>query len=190
MSSRSDHFPFGTRQKCGSCLGIWAVVPGTMSAAGLPGDIYPVSGLDLAWRESRAGIPANETGVAVIDSDGQVLNVGWVRGADESIAWAQRAAGDGDALMFVDAPLVVRDSVGQRLCETQVGQRYGKWKVSANGTSLQSPSAEVRVRYGSDEDFLESVPTSVCLQSATSHWGSRFEVCDCGLSPLAPRSLQ
>ena len=40
---------------------------------------------------------------------------------------------------FVNAPLVVRNTVGQRLCETQVGRRYGKWKVSANSTSLQSP---------------------------------------------------
>ena len=95
--------------------------------------------MDLAWRESRAGLPANETGVAVIDSGGQVLDAGWVRGVDESIAWAQQAAGDGDALIFVDAPLVVRNTVGQRLCETQVGRRYGKWKVSANSTSLQSP---------------------------------------------------
>jgi predicted RNase H-like nuclease len=96
-------------------------------------------GVDLAWRESRGGLPANETGVAVIDSGGQVLDAGWVRGVDEAIAWAHQAAGEGDALMFVDAPLVVGNQAGQRLCETQVGQRYGKWKVSANSTSLQSP---------------------------------------------------
>jgi predicted RNase H-like nuclease len=96
-------------------------------------------GVDLAWRESRGGLPANETGVAVIDSGGQVLDAGWVRGVDKAIAWAKQAAGEGDALMFVDAPLVVRNQAGQRLCETQVGQRYGKWKVSANTTSLQSP---------------------------------------------------
>src|SRR5258708_36505566 len=41
--------------------------------------------------------------------------------------------------MFVDAPLVVRNQAGQRLCETQVGQRYGKWRVSANTTNLRSP---------------------------------------------------
>lgn len=96
-------------------------------------------GVDLAWREGRAGHPANETGVAVIDSGGQVLEAGWLRGVDETVAWAQQAAGDGDAVMFVDAPLLVRNQAGQRLCETQVGQRYGKWRVSANTTNLQSP---------------------------------------------------
>ncbi len=41
--------------------------------------------------------------------------------------------------MFVDAPLVVRNEKGQRLCETQVGQRYWHWKVSANTTNIHSP---------------------------------------------------
>jgi predicted RNase H-like nuclease len=58
---------------------------------------------------------------------------------DETTAWADAAAGPGDAVMFVDAPLVVRNPASQRLCETQVGQRYGRWKVSANSTNLRSP---------------------------------------------------
>ena len=41
--------------------------------------------------------------------------------------------------MFVDAPLVVCNEKGQRRCETQVGQRYGRWKVSANTTNIHSP---------------------------------------------------
>jgi predicted RNase H-like nuclease len=96
-------------------------------------------GVDLAWREGTADVPANETGVAVIDGDGRILDAGWTRGADDTISWAEGAAGDGDAMMFVDAPLVVGNLTGQRLCETQVGQRYGRWKVSANTTNLGSP---------------------------------------------------
>jgi predicted RNase H-like nuclease len=34
-------------------------------------------GVDLAWRENRADLPANETGVAAIDSAGHVLDTGW-----------------------------------------------------------------------------------------------------------------
>jgi predicted RNase H-like nuclease len=96
-------------------------------------------GVDLAWREDRAELPANETGVAVIDSGGQILDAGWTRGVHQTLAWADGAAGHGDALMFVDASLVVRNRSGQRLCETQVGQRHGRWKVSANTTNSQSP---------------------------------------------------
>src|SRR5216683_7802562 len=96
-------------------------------------------GVDLAWREGRAEVPANETGLAVIDAGGQILNAGWVRGVQQTLAWADAAAAGGDALMFIDAPLVVRNDAGQRLCETQVGQRYGGWKVSANTTNIRSP---------------------------------------------------
>lgn len=95
-------------------------------------------GVDLAWREDHAEVPANETGVAAIDADGRVLEADWTRGVEQTLAWAGAAASHGDALMFVDAPLVVRNAAGQRLCETQVGQRYGRWKVSANTTNIHS----------------------------------------------------
>ncbi len=96
-------------------------------------------GVDLAWREGTADLAANETGVAVIDGDGQILDAGWTRGVRHTIGWADKAAGDGDSVMFADAPLVVTNETGQRLCETQVGQRYGRWKVSANSTNTHSP---------------------------------------------------
>jgi predicted RNase H-like nuclease len=96
-------------------------------------------GADLAWREGNADVAANETGVAVIDADGRVLDAGWTRGVEQTIAWADTAAGNSDAVLFADAPLVVRNETGQWLCETQVGQRYGRWKVSANTTNTRSP---------------------------------------------------
>jgi predicted RNase H-like nuclease len=96
-------------------------------------------GVDLAWREGRDDLPANETGVAVLDPAGRVLDAGWTRGVPDTLAWAQAAAGREDAVMFVDASLIVRNPAGQRLCETQVGQRYGAWQVSAHSTNLASP---------------------------------------------------
>lgn len=95
--------------------------------------------MDLAWREGRDDLPANETGVAVLDPAGRVLDAGWTRGVPDTLAWAQAAAAGQAAVMFVDASLVVRNPVGQRRCETQVGQRYGAWKVSAHSTNLRSP---------------------------------------------------
>jgi predicted RNase H-like nuclease len=96
-------------------------------------------GVDLAWREDRADLPANETGVAAIDPRGQILDADWRRGVDEAVAWADAVAGGGDAVMFVDAPLVVRNETGQRLCETQVGQRYGRW-----GAAVRASARKVR----------------------------------------------
>jgi predicted RNase H-like nuclease len=97
----------------------------------------------LAWAD---GAFANETGVVALDGDGAVLDAGWTTGVEQTIRWASEHASE-TTLMFVDAPLLVMNATGQRLCETQVGQRYGAWKVSANSTNLSSPRlAGVRLR--------------------------------------------
>src|SRR3954451_21878779 len=95
-------------------------------------------GIDLAW--AQGGIRrANETGVAAVDGSGAVVDCGWTRGLDETVEWLTGAAAGGSALVFVDAPLVVDNPAGQRTCEREVGQRYGRWKVSANSTNQGSP---------------------------------------------------
>lgn len=94
-------------------------------------------GVDLAWGEGTGNKRAADTGVAALDDRGAILEAGWTCGIDETLAWIDGAATD-DALLFVDAPLVVDNSTGQRLCEKQAGQRYGRWQVSANTTNLGS----------------------------------------------------
>lgn len=93
-------------------------------------------GVDLAWGAGTAHRAANETGVAVIDGAGCVLDAGWTVGVAATVEWL--AAIDGPAVMAVDAPLVVDNPSGQRTCEREVGQRYGRWKVSANSTNMAS----------------------------------------------------
>jgi predicted RNase H-like nuclease len=96
-------------------------------------------GVDLAWREGDQRRPANETGVAAIDDRGRVLEAGWTRGVADTIRWVDRVAGAGPALLFADAPLVVTNPGGPRPCDRQVGQRYGRWQVSANSVNTASP---------------------------------------------------
>jgi len=97
-------------------------------------------GVDLAWGEGSATRPANETGLVALSEDGGVLAAGWARGLDAVVAWVAETAGDEpDVLVAVDAPLVVTNPSGQRACETQVGQRYGRWRVSANTTNTRGP---------------------------------------------------
>jgi predicted RNase H-like nuclease len=95
-------------------------------------------GVDLAWRNDEPARRANESGVAVVDPSGVVLDAGWTVGLAETAEWVRSAAGEGPAMLFVDAPLLVDNATGQRLCERQVGQRYGRWKVSANSTNAGS----------------------------------------------------
>jgi predicted RNase H-like nuclease len=89
-------------------------------------------GIDLAWGDK------NESGVVALDATGVILDAGWTVGLEETSAWIAEWQGTG-TLLFVDAPLVVVNATGQRQCETEVGQRYGRWKVSANSTNMRSP---------------------------------------------------
>jgi predicted RNase H-like nuclease len=99
-----------------------------------------VLGVDLAWRDSTPERPANETGVVAVDQSGVIVDAGWTCGVAETVAWMSSVAlGADDGLAMIDASLVVENASGQRLCETQVGQRYGRWKVSANSTNLATP---------------------------------------------------
>ena len=97
-----------------------------------------VLGIDLAWGEGSAGRQANETGVVAVDGRGVVLDAGWTCGLDETAGWIAEWC-VADCLAMIDAPLVVENDVGQRFCEKQVGQRYGRWKVSANSTNRRRP---------------------------------------------------
>lgn len=92
-------------------------------------------GVDLAWGEGDDRRPANETGLVEIDEAGDVLEAGWVRGIDAVVDWLTSRATLW-SLIAIDAPLVVPNALGMRACEREVGQRYGRWKVSANSTNL------------------------------------------------------
>jgi predicted RNase H-like nuclease len=95
-------------------------------------------GVDLAWGEGSVEKRPNLTGVVALAASGRVIEAGWTTGVSETVEWVQRAAA-ADALLFVDAPLVVDNPTGQRVCDRQVGERYGRWKVSCNSINLGSP---------------------------------------------------
>jgi predicted RNase H-like nuclease len=95
-------------------------------------------GIDLAWGEGSAQKPANRSGVVALESDGGIADAGWTIGIDDTLRWIDAHA-HADTLLFVDAPLLIDNPIGQREAERQVGQRYGRWWVSANSTNTASP---------------------------------------------------
>jgi predicted RNase H-like nuclease len=88
-------------------------------------------GVDAAWGEIK------DTGIVALSSTGTVIDAALVQGIAQTVAWVQTHSGN-DTLVFVDAPLVVVNAEGQRLCEKHVGQRYWRWNVSANSTNTAS----------------------------------------------------
>jgi len=95
-------------------------------------------GIDLAWGEGTQAKPANRSGVVALESSGVIIDAGWTIGLDDTVRWIEDHSTP-DVVAFVDAPLVVTNLEKQRLCETQVGQRYWQWLVSANSTNTESP---------------------------------------------------
>ncbi len=98
-----------------------------------------VIGIDLAWGEGSSQKLASESGLVAVDRTGVIVDAACACGIRETALRVEQIATP-DTLLMVDAPLVVANTAGQRLCENQVGQRYGRWKVSANSTNLKSRS--------------------------------------------------
>ncbi|MFP7761387.1 DUF429 domain-containing protein [Marisediminicola sp. LYQ85] len=91
-------------------------------------------GVDLAWGEGTAAKRANETGLALLDESGVILDAGWARGIDAVTEWVVDRAGPG-TVIAIDAPLVIPNESGMRLAERQVGMAYGNRKVAANASN-------------------------------------------------------
>lgn len=96
-------------------------------------------GVDLAWGEGNGSRAANESGVVCIDDAGIVIDAGWATGIEEVAEWVVAHAEPGDVIA-IDAPLLVENPSGMRLCEREVGQRYGRWQVSAYPSNLALPA--------------------------------------------------
>jgi predicted RNase H-like nuclease len=88
-------------------------------------------GVDAAWGD------VNETGLIVLDQTGTIRGADWRVGLASTVEWICERA-EQDTLVFIDAPLVVTNATGQRLCETHVGQRYWRASVAANSTNTGS----------------------------------------------------
>jgi predicted RNase H-like nuclease len=88
-------------------------------------------GVDAAWGN------VNETGFVCLETTGDVRDAGWAIGLQPVVDWIVEHA-EPDTLVFIDAPLIVTNATGQRLCETHVGQRYWRASVAANSTNTGS----------------------------------------------------
>ena len=93
-------------------------------------------GLDLAWGEK------NNTGVAVVDSDGRLLHVGAAHD-DASIEAAVEPYVSGDCLVAIDAPLIVRNPTGSRPCETALNRDFHGFEAGAHPANTANPAFKI-----------------------------------------------
>ncbi|WP_347754733.1 DUF429 domain-containing protein [Agrococcus sp. ProA11] len=89
-------------------------------------------GIDLAWG------PKNRTGLGVVAADGRLLASGSAGGDDEIVEWI-RANAPQLGVVAIDAPLIVTNAVGRRMCESFIHAAFGRYDASPHSTNLGNP---------------------------------------------------
>ncbi len=82
-------------------------------------------GVDLAWGERKP------TGLAVLDDDGHLVHVCAVD-TDEEIAAELAPYVEGDCLVAIDAPLIVRNATGNRPAEAELNRDFARFDAGAH----------------------------------------------------------
>src|ERR1700761_3485279 len=88
-------------------------------------------GIDLAWGD-RA-----RTGIAVVDNEGALLLTESVR-TDEEIHQAISPFVVGPCVVAFDAPLLVRNSTGQRDCERRLSRAFRRYDAGTHPTNKKT----------------------------------------------------
>ncbi|HJQ35813.1 MAG TPA: DUF429 domain-containing protein [Thermoanaerobaculia bacterium] len=131
-------------------------------------------GVDFAWQSER-----NATGIAVAHGENRGAEVvhiaSGVRGMDDVVAVIELHAAQ-NTVIAIDAPLIVRNEIGRRPCETEISKRFGAKHASAHSSNLSlypDPRTHTLVRrleeigfrhevrqerYGSGRWFFEVYP--------------------------------
>ena len=89
-------------------------------------------GVDLAWGTKRP------TGLAVLDEAGRLVLVSAVR-TDEEIHDALAPYVEGDCLVAIDAPLIVRNETGNRPAEAALNQDFARFDAGAHPSNTGKP---------------------------------------------------
>ena len=106
--------------------------------------LFILAGVDLAWQSAN-----NPTAIAIGSLDSTGLTVSSVRPAVFGINAVLKALQEIDGLsgVAIDAPLIINNSSGQRLCEREIGVTYGSRKASCHtsNTSLYPDANSVEL---------------------------------------------
>ncbi len=89
-------------------------------------------GVDLAWGTKRP------TGLAVLDASGRLVHVSTVH-SDEEILAALSSYAEGDCLVAIDAPLIVRNETGNRPAEAALNKDFARFDAGAHPANTSKP---------------------------------------------------
>jgi predicted RNase H-like nuclease/ppGpp synthetase/RelA/SpoT-type nucleotidyltranferase len=89
-------------------------------------------GVDLAWGERKP------TGLAVLDDGGRLVHVS-AAGGDEEIRAALAPYVEGDCVVAIDAPLIVRNATGNRRAEAELNRDFARFDAGAHPANTGKP---------------------------------------------------
>ena len=105
-------------------------------------------GVDLGWY----GKP---TGVARIEKcDGALMLVAVARlvGIEDVLAWIEREVADRNAVVAVDAPLIITNADGQRAADNEVSRAFWRYDAGCHSANLGSRFAPLTTGFGRELD--------------------------------------
>jgi predicted RNase H-like nuclease/ppGpp synthetase/RelA/SpoT-type nucleotidyltranferase len=98
-------------------------------------------GVDLAWGDRKP------TGLAVLGDDGRLVHVSTVR-TDDEIDDALATYVEGDCLVAIDAPLIVKNATGNRPAEAELNRDFARFDAGAHPSNTGKPEFRDGTRGG------------------------------------------
>jgi len=95
-------------------------------------------GVDLGWY----GKPSGLASIRLERAGLQLRSVDRLEAADEILEWIRHETGEGNAVVAVDAPLVIRNPVGIRPCERELNRDFRRYHAGCHAANLGRPFAE------------------------------------------------
>jgi predicted RNase H-like nuclease/ppGpp synthetase/RelA/SpoT-type nucleotidyltranferase len=96
-------------------------------------------GIDLAWGERKP------TGLAVLDDDGVLVRICAAQ-TDDEIVDALAPYVKGECLAAFDAPLIVKNAVGNRAAEAALNRDFARFDAGAHPVNTSKPEFSVAAR--------------------------------------------
>jgi len=91
-------------------------------------------GIDLAWSKKES----NKTGIAISEGnkkEGKLCYYGNLTSDKEIIDKINQIIGEDNAIIAIDAPLIVPNEKGRRKAEQEISNHFGKYNAGAHSSN-------------------------------------------------------
>lgn len=118
-------------------------------------------GVDLGWY----GKPSGLASIRLSTEGLQLHKIDRIQPPDEILRWIRAEAGCGNAVIAVDAPLVIRNQIGIRPAERELNRDFRRFHAGCHPANLGRPFAEYVTRFSRSLEelgFIHGTSISPC----------------------------